>query len=148
MKSSPSSRRPRLVRCIATEFALCSTAFLRRSGWHFMAFARRFQCACATLLVYALRFHGVSIAFPRRSGTALTACRQSRYDVSIICSFALSAVPAYTSTQIENQFVVCIFMVRNHFYGSADMSQFNTIYDLSLTLYWLLYLKCQSSYHL
>ena len=39
-------------------------------------------------------------------------------------------------------------MVRNHFYGSADMSQFNTIYDLSLTLYWLLYLKCQSSYHL
>ena len=56
-----------------------------------MAFARRFQCACATLLVYALRFHGVRIAFPRRSGTALTACRQSRYDVSIICSFGLSA---------------------------------------------------------
>ena len=88
-----------------------------------MGFARRFQCACATVLVYALRFHGVRIAFPRRSGTALTACRQSRYDVSIICSFALSAVPAYTSTQIENQFVVHgIFMVRNHFYGSADMS--------------------------
>ena len=61
-----------------------------------MAFARRFQWACATLLVYALRFHGVRIAFPRRSGTALTACRQSRYDVTIICSFALSAVPAYT----------------------------------------------------
>ena len=85
---APSSRRPRLVQCIATEFALCSTALLRRSVWHFMAFARRFQCACATLLVYALRFHGVRIAFPRRSGTALTACRQSRYDVSIICSFA------------------------------------------------------------
>ena len=84
---TPSSRRPRLVQCIATEFALCFTAFLRRSGWHFMAFARRFQCACATPLVYALRFHGVRIAFPRRSGTALTACRQSRYDVSIICSF-------------------------------------------------------------
>ena len=97
---TPSSRRPRLVQCIATEFELCSTAFLWRSGWHFMAFARRFQCACATLLVY------VSTAFPWRSGTALTACRQSRYDVSIICLFALSAVPAYTCTQIENQFVV------------------------------------------
>ena len=145
MKSSP---RPRLVQCIATEFALCSTAFLRRSGWHFMAFARRIQCICATLLVYALRFHGVRIAFPRRSGTALTACRQSRYGVSIICSFALSAVPAYTSTQIENQFVVWYFYGQESFYGSADMSQFNTIYDLSLTLYWLLYLKCQSSYHL
>ena len=56
---TPSSRRPRLVQCIATEFALCSTAFLRRSGWHFMVFARRFQCTCATLLVYVLRFHGV-----------------------------------------------------------------------------------------
>ena len=146
MKSSP---RPRLVQCIATEFALCSTAFLWRSGWHFMAFARRFQCACATLLKYALRFHGVRIAFPWRSGTALTACGQSRYDVSIICSFALSAVPAYTSTQIEKtSSFYGIFMVRNHFYGSADMSQFNTIYDLSLTLYWLTYLKCQSSYHL
>ena len=80
-----------------------------------MAFARRFQCACATLLVYALRFHGVRIAFPRRSGTALTACGQSRYDVSIICSFALSAVPAYTSTQIENQFVVWCFYGQESF---------------------------------
>ena len=78
----------------------------------------RFQCACATLLVYALRFHGVRIAFPRRSGTALTACRQSRYDVSIICSFALSAVPAYTSTQIENQFVVW------YFYGQESFLRF------------------------
>ena len=114
---TPSSRRLRLVQYIATEFTLCSTAFLLRSGWHFMAFARRFQCACATLLVYALRFHGVRIAFPRRSGTALTACRQSRY-VSIICSFALSAVPAYISTQIENQFVVW------YFYGQESFLRF------------------------
>ena len=106
MTSSPRPHaRPRLVQCIATEFALCShCAFLRRSGWHFMAFARRFHCACATLLVYALSFHGVGIAFPRRSGTALTACRQNRNDVSFICLFALSAVPAYT--QVENQLVV------------------------------------------
>ena len=83
-----------------------------------MAFARRFQCACATLLVYALRFHGVRITFPRRSGIALTACRQSRYDVSIICSFALSAVPAYTSAQIENQFVVW------YFYGQESFLRF------------------------
>ena len=68
--------------------------------------------------VYALRFHGVRIAFPRRSGTALTACRQSRYDVSIICSFALSAVPAHTSTQIENQFVVW------YFYGQESFLRF------------------------
>ena len=83
-----------------------------------MAFARRFQCACATLLVYALCFHGVRIAFPRCSGTALTACRQSRYDVTIICSFALSAVPTYTSTQIENQFVVW------YFYGQESFLRF------------------------
>ena len=63
-----------------------------------MSLARRFHCACATLLVYALRFHGVRIAFQRRSGAALTACRQNRNDVSLICSFALSALPfIYTS---------------------------------------------------
>ena len=73
-----------------------------------MAFARRFQCTCATLLVYALRFHGVRIAFPRRSGTALTACRQSRYDVSIICSFALSAVPAYINLYTNRKPVRCM----------------------------------------
>ena len=78
MASSP---RPRCVQSVATEFALRSTAFLRSSRWRFMALARRFHCACASLLVYALRFHGVRTALSRRSGTALTICSQNRNEV-------------------------------------------------------------------
>ena len=47
-----------------------------RSRDVFTLLARRFHFSCATLLVYAVRFHGLCIAFSRRSGTALTACRQ------------------------------------------------------------------------
>ena len=71
-----------------------------------VAFWVAFHCVCTAISVRLRDAFGVYTAFPWRSGTALTACRQSRYDVSIICLFALSAVPAYTCTQIENQLVV------------------------------------------
>ena len=87
-----SSLRPRRVQAVATEFALRSIAFLWSSRWRFMALARRFHCAYAALLVYALRFHGVRTALPRRFGTALTACRQNRNEVSLICTFAFKKI--------------------------------------------------------
>ena len=58
----------------------------------FMALARPFHGACAALLVYTLRFHGVCTAFSRRSGTALTVCRQNRNEVSLICTFAFKKI--------------------------------------------------------
>ena len=70
------------------------------------AFWVAFHGVCTAISVRLRDAFGVCTAFSWRSGTALTACRQSRYDVSIICLFALSAVPAYTCTQIENQLVV------------------------------------------
>ena len=89
------------------------------------AFWVAFHGVCTAISVRLRDAFGVCTAFPWRShrvstayGTALTACRQSRYDVTIICSFALSAVPAYTSTQIENQFVVW------YFYGQESFLRF------------------------
>ena len=52
----------------------------------FISLSRRFHCACAALLLYALRLRGVCTALPRRSGTVLTVFRQSRNKVSLICS--------------------------------------------------------------
>ena len=52
-----------------------------------------FHCACAALLMYTLRFHGVRTALPRRSGTALTACRQNGNEVSVICTFCFQEYP-------------------------------------------------------
>ena len=40
-----------------------------------------------------LRFHGVRTALLRRSGTALTACRQNGNDVSVICTFCFQEYP-------------------------------------------------------
>ena len=66
--------------------------FLWSPRWSFMALVRRFHCACAALLVFVLRFQGVRTALPRRSGTALTACRRNRNDVSLICAFAFKMI--------------------------------------------------------
>ena len=89
MASSP---RPHGV---AVNFTLRSTAFPRSSSWcKALAQLKDFRCACAALLLYTLRFSGIRTALlqSRISGIALTACRQSGNEVSVICTFFLSRI--------------------------------------------------------
>ena len=79
-----SSRRPRRVQCVPTEFSLRSAEF-------YVAFhgaCKTFSLRCAALLAFAPRFHDVRTALPRRSSTGLTACRQNRNKVSLLRTFA------------------------------------------------------------
>ena len=72
-----SSRHPRRIQGVPTEFSLLSVDF-------YVAF----HGACTT---FSLRLPGALVihtALPRHSSTALTACRQNRNKVSLICTFA------------------------------------------------------------
>ena len=82
-----SSWRPRGVLVASNAFLRSSHCVLRSSMWRSMELARRVHCVCAALLAFAPRFHGVRTALPRRSSTALTACRQNRNKDSLICTF-------------------------------------------------------------
>ena len=86
--SQASSRRPHGVLVASKAFLRSSHCILRSSMWRSKELARRFHCVCAALLAFAPRFHGVRTALPRRSSTALTACRQNRNKVSLLCMFA------------------------------------------------------------
>ena len=57
------------------------------------------QSACRTLRfslclrgALSMRFHGVRTMLPRRSGTALTACRQNGNEVPVICTFCFQEI--------------------------------------------------------
>ena len=80
--------RPHGVLVASKAFLRSSHCVLWSSMWRSMELARRFHCVCAALLAFAQRFHGVCTALPRRSSTALTACRQNRNKFSLICTFA------------------------------------------------------------
>ena len=82
------------------------------------AFWVAFHGVCTAISVRLRDAFGVCTAFPRRSGTALTACRQSRYDVSIICLFALSDVPAYMYTNRKPP--RCLIDIKNGILTSAS----------------------------
>ena len=97
------------------------------------AFWVAFHGVCTAISVRLRDAFGVCTAFPWRSDTALTACRQSRYDVSIICLFALSAVPAYTCTQIYRKPARCLIDIKNGILTSAS--------HLIIILFALSYLK-------
>ena len=75
-----SSRRPRRVKGVPTEFSLRSAEF------HLA-----FHGACTTTSLRLRGALGVRTALPRRSSTALTTCRQNRNKVSPISSPARSA---------------------------------------------------------
>ena len=70
-----SSRRPRRVQGVPTKFSLRSAEF-------YVAF----HGACTAFSLRLRGALGVRTALPRRSSTALTACRQNK--VSLICTFA------------------------------------------------------------
>ena len=80
-----SSRRPHGVLVASKAFLRSSHCVLRSSMWRSMELARRFHCVCAALLAFAPRFHGVRTALPRRSSTALTACRQNSFTHLYVC---------------------------------------------------------------
>ena len=80
-----SSRRPHGVLVASKAFLRSSHCVLRSSMWRSMELARRFHCVCAALLAFAPRFHGVRTALPRRSSTALTACRQNSLTYLYVC---------------------------------------------------------------
>ena len=86
-----SSRRPRRVQGVPTEFSLRSAEFYVAFHGACTTFSLRLRGALgvrAALLAFAPRFHGVRTALPRRSSSDLTACRQNRNKVSLICTFA------------------------------------------------------------
>ena len=80
-----SSRRLRRVQGVPTDFSLRSAELYVAFHGACTTFSLRLRGA---LGVRTARFHGVRTVLPRRSSTALTACRQNRNKVSLICTFA------------------------------------------------------------
>ena len=113
-----SSRRPRRVQGVPTEFSLRSAEFYVAFHRACTTFSPRLGGALGVRTALPRRSHSAYTAFAprltRRSSTALTACRQNRNKVSLICTFAFkrtafkkhqqqfqTAAPAYT--QVVNQ---------------------------------------------